>query len=321
MSVAPVVKIPSSKHSGVSGMTTQLFTQHSGECPLRGGYAISLTNWAKTPTSAGGPWASWPSFVDPQARVRMVAWPNTAWTQGNANPYAVGLECAGYAHFTPAQWLTPEGLKQLENLAQEWAYYWQLEASVGNKIPFRWLTTPEVRAVMAGNRSIKGFCTHAQIDPTSRTDPGPNFPYKQLLTRIEQIVTGTSAAGEIKKDWFAEMDEKTFDEKLAANNEKLIQDLLRYNGTSRTDRSLYALIIDAGLHSYGNKQLLVNIWGVVSNIGRTVWGYRRKNEKKDASAYLAEVREATVGPIEFEETITTEEPPPAAPTEGEVNGT
>jgi hypothetical protein len=185
--VSPVINLPSLKHSGVSGLDTQLFCQHSGETPLRGGFAESLTR----ANNADPKWqASWPSFVDPIARVRQVAWPNSAWTQGIANAIAVGLECAGYARFSKADWLTPEGLKQLENLAHEWVYYWRLEEEVGNIIPLRWLTTAEVQKVLAGNRSIKGFCTHAQIDPNSRTDPGPNFPYDRLLQRIGEILGG-----------------------------------------------------------------------------------------------------------------------------------
>ncbi|MDQ5862186.1 MAG: hypothetical protein M3536_07985 [Actinomycetota bacterium] len=38
----------SNKHSGVSGMATQLLVLHSAECPLRGGFAQSLTEWAIT---------------------------------------------------------------------------------------------------------------------------------------------------------------------------------------------------------------------------------------------------------------------------------
>jgi hypothetical protein len=183
--VAPVINLFSNKHSGVSGMTTQLFCQHSGETPLRGGYAKSLTQ----ANNADPTWfASWPSFVDPIARVRQIAWPNTAWTQGYANPFTVGLECAGYAHYSKAQWLTAAGKKQLENLAHEWVFYWKTEQKYGNEIPLRWLSDAEVRKVMNGDRKIKGFCTHAQIDPASRTDPGPNFPYTELMDRIKVLL-------------------------------------------------------------------------------------------------------------------------------------
>lgn len=318
--VAPVINMPNgSKHNGVSGLPTQLFCQHSGETPLRGGFAQSLTS----ANNADPKWqASWPSFVDPIARVRQVAWPYSAWTQGFANPIAVGLECAGYAHFTPAQWRTPEGLKQLENLAHEWVYYWKLEKAAGNDIPRRWLTDTEVRAVMAGNRSIKGFCTHRQIDPNSRTDPGPNFPYAELMNRIKQLLGDTTAPAtgttptpiksafdtfmEQLMSWYkTQADFENRIRQLAregaeANNAAATRHLLTYNNTSRTDREFYALVIDAGLNSFeantGVKAVLKWIADVPANIGRWVLGYRGKDRVNDVYQDITDVRTELVGP-------------------------
>ncbi|WP_336715313.1 N-acetylmuramoyl-L-alanine amidase [Arthrobacter sp. USHLN218] len=268
--VAPVVNLPSDKHSGISGLDTQLFCQHSGETPLRGGYAESLTR----NNNADPNWqASWPSFVDPIARVRQIAWPNSAWTQGYANNRAVGLECAGYAHFTAAQWLTAEGVKQLENLAHEWVYYWKLEEAAGNKIPLRWLTDAEVAKVMAGNRDIKGFCTHRQIDPGSRSDPGPNFPYGRLLNRIAELLGKTSATAAsttkptpIQTDWFDTLDEKTLTKILDTRIDAGIQRLLNYDNTTRSDRTLYALLIDGGLNATDAKKLIEAVRKDVADI-------------------------------------------------------
>jgi hypothetical protein len=316
--VAPVISLPSNKHSGVSGMTTQLFCQHSGETPLRGGYAESLTR----NNNADPKWqASWPSFVDPIARVRQIPWPNSAWTQGYANSFAVGLECAGYAHFTKAQWLTAEGRKQLENLAHEWAYYWLLEKKAGNTIPLRWLTDSEVRAVMAGNRSIKGFCTHRQIDPASRTDPGPNFPYAELLNRVAQLIGGTTVATpttptpiksafdtfmEQLMSWYASKSDfenrmrQLAKEGAEANNPAATRDLLTYNNTKRTDRDFYALVVDAGLNSVeantGIKAVLNWIAEVPAKIGAWVLGYRGKDRVKDVYQDITDVRTEVAGP-------------------------
>lgn len=188
--VAPVVNMPNTvKAWPQSGRPTQLFTQHSAECPLAPGYARSLTNWSNTSTAQ----ASWHSFVGPDERVRQVPWNLGAWTQGVANQYAIGMECAGYAAYTKAQWLTDLGRAQLENLAHEWTYYWRIEKSLGNEIELRWLDTAEVRAVINGNRSISGFCTHGQIEPATRWDPGPNFPFVELMNRIKQLVGAAPA--------------------------------------------------------------------------------------------------------------------------------
>lgn len=185
--VSPIIQMTNTtKNNGMSGLETQLLVQHSAECPLRGGFAQSLTGACNADPS----WiASWHVFVDPIARVRMVPWYLAAWHAGYANPFSIGIEIAGYARFSRAEWTTAEGQKQLANLAVEWAFWADHE-----DIPSRWLTTAEVRAVLNGNRSIKGFCTHAQIDPNSRTDPGPNFPYDDLMNRIRQIrATGNAA--------------------------------------------------------------------------------------------------------------------------------
>lgn len=190
--VSPIINMPNplGKAWPMSGRPTQLFVQHSAECPLRGGYAQSLTNASNTVPSYQ---ASWHGFCDPIARVRQIPWYLGAWTQGVANQYAIGMEVAGYARFTKEDWLTPEGLKQLENTAHEWAYYWRTEKANGNEIDLRWITTDEVNAVKNGNRDISGFCTHGQIEPGSRWDPGPNFPYDRLLNRVKQLVGNAPA--------------------------------------------------------------------------------------------------------------------------------
>ena len=59
----------------------------------------------------------------------------------------------------------------------------------------KWLTTAEVEAVThGGNRSIKGFCLHRQIDPDTRTDPGDNYPFDVLTARINAYM-GSAATG------------------------------------------------------------------------------------------------------------------------------
>lgn len=176
--VAPIINMPNTtKHNG-NRISTQILWLHSAECPLQGGYAQSLTQWAQQPHII----ASWHRFVDPIARVRQVPDHLAAWTQGWGNPFGIGWEQAGYAGFTRAQWETPAGLKQMENLAYDMA-----EVAKRHGIPARWLTTDEVQAVcFRGNRTIKGFAIHAQI-AADRTDPGPNFPYEKLTARVAKL--------------------------------------------------------------------------------------------------------------------------------------
>jgi hypothetical protein len=180
--VSPVINMPNTeKHSGVSGIPTQLLVLHSGESPLRGGYAQSLTQWANVPLSQGGPEASWHWFVDPIAIVSMVNAQYAAWHASEANPMSEGFEQSGYARFSRDEWTTPEGMKQLDNLG-----WLMAQRAIANDIPPVWLTTDQVEAVTKrGNRSIKGLCLHRQIDPETRTDPGNGYPYDLLLDKIK----------------------------------------------------------------------------------------------------------------------------------------
>lgn len=184
--VSPVINMPNTqKHSGVSGIPTQLLVVHSGECPLRGGYAQSLTNWANTTAVE----ASWHWFADPIAIVSMVDPMLAAWHASEANPMSEGFEQAGYARFSRDEWLTAEGQKSIDNLG--WILAQRMRA---NDIPHRWLTRDEVEAVTKrGNRSIKGLCLHRQIDPETRYDPGDNFPFDYLDARI-RVHLGTAPA-------------------------------------------------------------------------------------------------------------------------------
>lgn len=167
----------SNKHSGVSGIPTQLLVLHSAECPLRGGYAQSLTEWAITSAVV----ASWQRFIDPIARVYMIDDMYAAWHASEANPMSIGWEQAGYARFSTAEWCTPDGMLQMESLAYDMA-----QVALRDGIPPVWLTTAQVTAVTTyGDRSTKGFCSHRQIDPESRTDPGNGYPYDLLMSKIK----------------------------------------------------------------------------------------------------------------------------------------
>jgi hypothetical protein len=173
------------KYFPVSGIPTQLLVLHSAECPLAAGYAASVTNWAITTAVQ----ASWHRFVGPDARVYFIPDELGAWHASEANPLSIGWEQAGYAAYTRAQWTTAAGLVQLDSLAYDMA-----QVAKRDGIPARWLTTAEVRAVLdSGNRSIKGLCTHRQIDPETRTDPGDGYPYDLLLTAIKKYMGATPA--------------------------------------------------------------------------------------------------------------------------------
>lgn len=187
--VAPVLDltdkgVASGKYFPVSGIPTQLLVLHSAECPLAGGYAQSLTEWAST-VYPKSPIASWQRFVDPLVRIRFIPDELGAWHASEANVLSIGWEQAGYARYSREQWLTPDGVTQMESLAFDMA-----EVAIRDGIPARWLTDAEVTAATSGSRGIKGFCFHRQIDPETRTDPGGGYPADLLMERIKFYMTG-----------------------------------------------------------------------------------------------------------------------------------
>jgi hypothetical protein len=231
--VSPIIEMTNTeKQSGISGIPTQLLVLHSGECPLRGGYAQSLTNWANIPLAQGGPEASWHWFVDPIAIVSMVpAW-LAAWHASEANPMSEGFEQAGYARFSRAEWLTPEGVKQMDNLA-----WLMAQRAKANNIEPRWLSTAEVEAVTKhGNRTITGFCTHRQIDPETRTDPGNGYPYELLMAQVRNYMGGITPQGNTEEDMALAPDEREWLKYIASPEFKAHI----FNGASAVEREARA---------------------------------------------------------------------------------
>lgn len=160
------------KDSGTA--TKQLWVIHTAECPLRTGYARSLSLWGADSTVQ----ASWHRMSDPGTVARFVPPGRAAWHATIANRISVGYEQAGYAAFPRETWLNAEGIASIDRLAQ---------ALVDDGIPaaaVRVLTDDEVRAALNGDTSISGLCAHAQIQPRDRTDPGAGYPWDVLLDRI-----------------------------------------------------------------------------------------------------------------------------------------
>lgn len=151
----------------------QLYVIHTGETPLRVGYAQSLTNWA---AKAGDPQVSWHRFIDPATVCRWVSLKKRAWHATKANPLSLGYEQSGYAAYTRDVWLGPDGRRQIDLLAQQ---------IVKDGIPvsgIRILTQAQVDAILSGrDTTTVGICTHAQINPESRTDPGKGYPLDVLV--------------------------------------------------------------------------------------------------------------------------------------------
>lgn len=171
----------------------QLFVIHTAECPLKIGYAASLTEWADG--DSYNPRASWHRFVDPATVALFVPLNIIAWHAAGGNSRSIGYEQAGYASFTREQWLVPDGLRQLDLLAQ------QIVKDGLSKVGIQWLSDAEVKAVLDGNSTIVGLCTHEQVSRlsgrTSRTDPGRGYPKDVLLEFVDWYHPDTPRPGTV----------------------------------------------------------------------------------------------------------------------------
>lgn len=287
---APVLDMRgrSNKHSGVSGIATQLLVLHSAECPLRGGYAQSLTEWAITSTVV----ASWHRFVDPIARVYMMDDSVAAWHASEANPMSIGWEQAGYARYTRAEWMTPDGLLQLNSLAYDMA-----QVALRDGIPPVWLTTDQVTAITThGDRATKGFCLHRQIDPETRTDPGDNYPYDLLMTRIREFMGLTIAPAGATETTPKEWDEMATPEQIfdavwggpgtpmIHNNELGRGEYPRTTLGAMTDRIIRQQIVPLRQEVAAQNAQIANLISALANVS--------KGEAFDEAKLLAGVKSA-----------------------------
>ena len=93
-----------------------------------------------------------------------------AWTQGNANPYAIATELCGFAAWTSGEWAVHETM--LANCAA-----WIAEECARFGLPIRRLTASEAQGGAAG------VCDHAALGASGggHWDVGHSFPWEKVL--------------------------------------------------------------------------------------------------------------------------------------------
>lgn len=153
---------------------------HDAETPMKAGYAQSICGWFSTPA----PGDSAHGMVDSRDIVQMLPWNVTAWHVGpNANGTTIGIEQAGYASQSREEWLTPDGLAQMDNLIT-----FMREGSAVWNIPLRLELDPAVVRNAILNGGQYGWCYHDTISKavggTGHTDPTPNYPTDILAQRL-----------------------------------------------------------------------------------------------------------------------------------------
>ncbi|MFD3464810.1 N-acetylmuramoyl-L-alanine amidase [Streptomyces sp. NPDC058682] len=154
---------------------------HDMEAPEGPRTAENVASWFATVSAANK--ASAHVCVDNDSAVRCVADGDRAWHAPGTNSDGLGIELAGYARQTRAEWLDQYSKGVLEQAAQVVAGWCQK-----HNIPAVKLTAAELKA---GKRGIVGHRdVSAAYGQTNHSDPGPEFPWDYLLARVNALMGG-----------------------------------------------------------------------------------------------------------------------------------
>lgn len=150
---------------------------HDAETPLANGYALSIARMFSTT----GTEKSAHFMIGPDAGYQLRDTGLLAWHCGNGNRRSIGVEQAGYAAFSRAQWLTELGMAQINRLA---ALMRDIKRVHGIGLYF--MSDSQLRQAYAG-QIVGGWATHDQcrrvLGGTTHTDPMPNYPF-DVLTQV-----------------------------------------------------------------------------------------------------------------------------------------
>ncbi|MEV5080336.1 peptidoglycan recognition family protein [Streptomyces sp. NPDC056159] len=152
---------------------------HDMEAPEGPETAENVAHWFATMPATSK--ASAHVCVDNNSAVRCVADGDRAWHAPGANSDGLGIELAGYAKQTRAEWLDAYG-KAMFEIAAEVVADWCRKYS----IPAVKLTVAELKA---GKRGIVGHVDVSKAyGQTNHTDPGANFPWDYFLERVNAFL-------------------------------------------------------------------------------------------------------------------------------------
>lgn len=124
--------------------------------------------------------------VDVNSIVQSVREDDVAWHAKGANHNGIGVEHAGYARQSRAEWLDEYSRAELALSAKLVA---RLCRTYG--IPVKWLDADALRA--GGGRGITGHWQVTQAFGGTHYDPGPNFPVDEYLAMVSSALTALDA--------------------------------------------------------------------------------------------------------------------------------
>lgn len=153
-----------------NGRSIDLIVLHTMEMAEDADAAENCAAWFRSPAAR----ASAHYCVDADSIVQAVRDQDVAWHAPGANHDGIGIELAGRARQTRAEWADRYSTAMLERAAE-------LTAGLcrRHEIPVAWLHAADLKA---GKR---GLTTHAAVSAafkrSTHTDPGAAFPFERLL--------------------------------------------------------------------------------------------------------------------------------------------
>lgn len=157
----------------------RLICIHTAECAESSTAAESLAAWVAGPAR---PKASWHFALDEDSVTQSVALDCESWHAGPINPWSVGIELAGRANQTVAQWGDLYSGYELAICSGLVAVLCEVY-----RIPVRRVSVDELRAGYRAGDPPRGLVGHVDVTRAisgSHTDPGPNFPWDAFLQRV-----------------------------------------------------------------------------------------------------------------------------------------
>lgn len=161
-----------------AGRAIDLIVVHSMEAPEKGTTAESCARYFATTDRK----ASAHYCVDDTSVIQSVRDRDVAYHAPGANRNGIGIEHAGYARQTRAEWLDPYSRRMLE------LHSAPLAAALcrAHNIPVTWLTPSDLRD---GKR---GITSHHHVSlawgKSHHWDPGPHFPVGEYLAWIAALM-------------------------------------------------------------------------------------------------------------------------------------
>lgn len=155
---------------------------HTAECAEVASAAENLQTWTAGPDASQ---ASWHYAVDSDSVTQSCLEKDIAWHAGPVNDCSVGIEHAGRASQSAAQWADDYSIAMLERSAE-------LVADICRRhgIPVERLSADDLKT---GKRA--GICGHVDVTNgltggKGHRDPGPEFPWDWYLERVRSHVDG-----------------------------------------------------------------------------------------------------------------------------------